>query len=112
MSNQSLPVKSDMYHILEKADEYQIRAADEKVKEALVYEVHGDYHLSYAGVKHLSLLMSQKGQPLKIVNAEVEIRKDGDLIEALKYIPNYKEVWGEMVPGMKHVQKQLIILRN
>ena len=76
MSNQSLPVKSDMYHILEKADEDQIRAADEKVKEALVYEVHGDYHLSYAGVKHLSLLMSQKGQPLKIVNAEVEIRKE------------------------------------
>ena len=67
-----------MYHILEKADEDQIRAADEKVKEALVYEVHGDYHLSYAGVKHLSLLMSQKGQPLKIVNAEVEIRKDID----------------------------------
>ena len=76
MSNRQLPVKSDMYHILEKADEDQIRAADEKVKEALVYEVHGDYHLSYAGVKHLSLLMSQKGQPLKIVNAEVEIRKD------------------------------------
>ena len=78
MSNRQLPVKSDMYHILEKADEDQIRAADEKVKEALVYEVHGDYHLSYAGVKHLSLLMSQKGQPLKIVNAEVEIRKDSE----------------------------------
>jgi len=73
--NEELPAKleHDDFLILDKADEAQIAEVDQKVKEALVYELKGNKELSYVGLKHLTLMMSQKGQALQVLEDSCEL---------------------------------------
>jgi len=61
--------------LFENADEKQIANADAKIKQAMVYEMQGEKQLTYIGLKHLTLLMSQKGQPLEVLDTEVKLEK-------------------------------------
>jgi hypothetical protein len=61
--------------LFEKADEQMIINADKGVKEAMVYSMQGDKQLTYIGLKHLTLLMSQKGNPLEVMDCEVKLDK-------------------------------------
>ncbi len=76
--NDELPVRleHDDFLILDEADEKQIAEVDQKIKDALVYELKGNKELSYVGLKHLTLMMSQKGQALQVLEDECEL-KDG-----------------------------------
>ena len=60
--------------ILDEADEKQIAEIDQKMKDALVYELKGNKELSYVGLKHLTLLMSQKGQALQVLEDECNLQ--------------------------------------
>lgn len=61
--------------LFEKADEQMIINADKGVKEAMVYSIQNEKQLTYIGLKHLTLLMSQKGQPLEVMDCEVKLEK-------------------------------------
>lgn len=64
------------YQIMDAADEQQIIAAGDEFKKALVYEVNGKKELSYVALKHLTLLMSQSGQPLEVMDCKMELLGD------------------------------------
>ncbi len=68
--------KSTQISLFEKADEQQIANADKGVKEAMVYSMQGEKQLTYIGLKHLTLLMSQKGNPLEVMDCEVKLEKE------------------------------------
>lgn len=82
MSN--LEVKSE-FQIMDEADSQQIQDAETAVKQALVYEVRGKKQLSYMGIKWIVLKMSQKEQPLEIVNIPC--------IELMKHDVDDKNTW-------------------
>ncbi len=84
MSTENLPVKSE-FQIMDEADSQQIQDAETAVKQALVYEVRGKKQLSYMGVKWLVLKMSQKEQPIEVI--------DMPLIELVKHEPDNKSTW-------------------
>lgn len=67
--------KSRAISMFEKSDEEQIAKADSKIKEAMVYEMQGEKQLTYIGLKHLTLLMSQKDNPLEVMDTEVKLEK-------------------------------------
>ena len=77
------PTDQQEFAIMDDADEQQIINADEALKLALVYKVTVGgkevVELSYVGLKHLTLLMSQTGQPLQIIDAKMELL--GDKVE-------------------------------
>jgi hypothetical protein len=77
MSNQ---IQKSEYQILDKADEEQIRQAQQSVKQALCYELTvGNKkikQITFIGLKWLALQMSQKGQALEIQSSKVELEKD------------------------------------
>jgi len=66
-------LEHDDFLILDEADEKQIAEIDQKMKEALVYELKGNKELSYVGLKHLTLMMSQKGQALQVLEDSCEL---------------------------------------
>lgn len=66
------------FSIMEKEDEQQIISADEALKQALVYKVNGKIEITYIGLKHLVLMMSQKQQPLSIVEHKMELLGEGN----------------------------------
>lgn len=70
--------KTHTISLFEKADEQQIMNADKGVKEAMVYDMKGDKQLTYIGLKHLTLLMSTKGQPLEVVECDVKLSSPPD----------------------------------
>lgn len=76
MSTGDRESKTHAISLFEKADEQQILNADKGVKEAMVYDMKGDKQLTYIGLKHLTLLMSQKGNPLEVVQCEVKLEKE------------------------------------
>jgi len=84
MSNENLPVKSE-FQIMDEADSQQIQDAETAVKQALVYEVHGKKQLSYMGVKWLVLKMSQKEQPIEVI--------DMPQIDLVKHEDENKSTW-------------------
>jgi len=62
------------YRIMDDADNQQI--LESAIKQALAYSVRGKKQLSYMGIKWLVLKMSQKEQPLEIVDMpQVELSK-------------------------------------
>jgi len=73
-------VKSNLFLLMDKADEEMITNADKAVKEAMVYEysVAGKkkHELTYVGLKHLTLLMSQGGHPLEVLETIVDQKND------------------------------------
>jgi len=73
-------IKSSSFLLMDKADEEMIVNADKAVKEAMVYTytVNGvkKQELTYVGLKHLTLLMSQGGQPLEVLETIVEQKND------------------------------------
>ena len=77
-------VELSVYQIMDKEDEKQIASADKALQAALVYEVKGKKALSITGIKWLVLKMSQKGQPLKILEHNVHLEK---------HDPEDKEQW-------------------
>jgi len=69
------------YSIMDKQDEEQIINATDELKQALVYEIDKGkkgkaFELSYVGLKHLTLLMSQGGQSLEILDYKMELLGD------------------------------------
>lgn len=62
---------------MDEADNQQIMEAESAVKQALCYEVRGKKQLSYMGIKWLVLKMSQKEQPIEVI--------DMPLIELVKH---------------------------
>jgi len=62
--------------IFDEADEKQIAEADQNLKNALVYELKGKTELSYIGLKHMVLLMSRKGEALKVIDKSLELIGD------------------------------------
>jgi hypothetical protein len=78
MSTSDRESKTKTISLFEKADENQIMNADKGVKEAMVYDMKGDKQLTYIGLKHLTLLMSQKGQPLEVVQCDVKLESPAD----------------------------------
>jgi len=81
-TTETSPAKLDHqdFLILDEADEKQIAEIDQKMKEALVYELKGQKELSYIGLKHLTLLMSQKGQALQVQDDEVHKEGVGEAV--------------------------------
>lgn len=84
MSTENLPVKSE-FQIMDEADSQQIQDAETAVKQALVYEVRGKKQLSYMGVKWLVLKMSQKEQPIEVIDMPV--------IDLVKHEDENKSTW-------------------
>ncbi len=68
------------YQILDKADEDQIKNAQNAVKQALCYEIviagKKVRQITFIGLKWLTLQMSQKGQALEIQGSELVLAKD------------------------------------
>lgn len=77
-------VKSE-FQIMDEADSTQIQEAETAVKQALAYEVRGKKQLSYMGIKWIVLKMSQKEQPLEVV--------DMPIVELTKHDPDNKNSW-------------------
>jgi len=73
-------------YAFDKADEEQIILADKEVKQALVYDLNGEKQITYIGLKHITLLMSQKGQPLEVLEHKVELSGD-------KNLPANEKIW-------------------
>jgi len=73
-------VKSSSFLLMDKADEEMITNADKAVKEAMVYKFNvggkEKHELTYIGLKHLTLLMSQGGQPLEVLESICEQKND------------------------------------
>jgi len=63
---------------MDEADEMQIIRADKGLREAMVYQAKGTKQLTYIGLKHLTLLMSQHGQALEVLEHEVKLSKPHD----------------------------------
>ena len=76
----STQVQKSEFQILDKADEDQILKAQDKVKQALCYELKvGDKkikQITFIGLKWLALKMSQTGQALEIQTSNVQLEKD------------------------------------
>ena len=74
-------VKKDtdsIFKLLDKEDEKQIvNVKDFTNDSALVYKVHKNFELSYRGIKHIAILMADRGMPLKLVNSKVELIGEG-----------------------------------
>lgn len=77
-------VKSE-FQIMDEADNQQIMEAETAVKQALAYEVRGKKQLSYMGIKWIVLKMSQKEQPIEVV--------DMPQIDLVKHEPDNKSTW-------------------
>ncbi len=73
------------YRIMDDADNQQILKAESAIKQALAYSVRGKKQLSYMGIKWLVLKMSQKEQPLEIV--------DMPIVELSKIDPEDRTTW-------------------
>jgi len=73
------------FQIMDQADNEQILKAESAIKQALAYSVRGKKQLSYMGIKWLVLKMSQKEQPLEIV--------DMPTVELSKIDPEDKSTW-------------------
>lgn len=73
------------FTIMDEADSQQIQRAESAIKQALAYEVRGKKQLSYMGIKWLVLKMSQKEQPLEIV--------DMPIVELSKINPEDQSTW-------------------
>jgi len=73
-------VKSNLFLLMDKADEEMIINADKAVKEAMVYKYNvagkEKQELTYVGLKHLTLLMSQGGHPLEVLETTVDQKND------------------------------------
>lgn len=79
------------FNKMDKADEMQIINADKAVREAMVYETKGNKQLTYIGLKHLTLMMSQAGQALEVLEYEVKLSKpDGTTPDEWRWYATYK----------------------
>lgn len=85
MSNQNTEIVKSEFQIMDEADSQQIQDAETAVKQALAYEVRGKKQLSYMGIKWIVLKMSQKEQPLEVV--------DMPTTELMKHDPENKNSW-------------------
>jgi len=65
---------SNIFLLMDKEDEKQIvNPYDFANDKKLVYEVRGNFELSYLAIKHLALLMANKGHPLETIDSKIEI---------------------------------------
>jgi len=73
--NDNLPQKLEHedFLIFDEADEKQIQEANESIRNALVYELKGKKELSYIGLKHLTLLMSRRGEGFQVLEDECNL---------------------------------------
>ena len=70
---------SNVFEIVEAYDEKQIlEISDFRDNKSLTYEVQGKKEISYLGIKHLSLIMAQNGNPLEITDSKLELLGDGE----------------------------------
>lgn len=68
----------DVFQIIESYDEKQILdIADFRDNKSLTYEVNGKKEISYLGIKHLSLIMAQNGNPLEPVDSKLDLFGEG-----------------------------------
>ena len=84
MSDETGVITSE-FQIMDEADSEQILRAESAIKQALAYDVRGKKQLSYMGIKWLVLKMSQKEQPLEIV--------DMPILELSKIDPEDQSTW-------------------
>lgn len=68
---------SNSYSIFDKLDEQQIVNADKAVKQKMVYKTKNHAELTFVGLKHIILEMSQHEQPIEIEESTVTLDKDG-----------------------------------
>jgi len=78
VSEKQTSLTSTDFHKMDQADEMQIINADKGVREAMVYSAKGTNQLTYIGLKHLTLMMSQAGQALEVLEFEVKLSKPED----------------------------------
>ena len=80
----STTIQKSEFQILDKADEEQIKNAQNAVKKALCYEItiagKKVRQITFIGLKWLTLQMSQKGQAIEIQSSELKLEKD-DLVK-------------------------------
>ena len=91
MSTEILPEKSE-FQIMDDADSQQIQEAESAVKQALAYVVKGKKQLSYMGIKWIVLKMSQKEQPIEVI--------DMPQIELVKHEVDNKSKTGVITSGI------------
>ncbi len=84
LSNETGVISSE-FQIMDEADNQQILKAESAIKQALAYNLRGKKQLSYMGIKWLVLKMSQKEQPLEIV--------DMPIVELSKTDPEDESTW-------------------
>jgi len=75
---------------MDRADEMQIVNADKGVREAMVYNAKGNNQLTYIGLKHLTLLMSQSGQALEVLEYSVRLDKSESDKKDWRWYSSYK----------------------
>lgn len=85
MSDQLTEIVKSEFQIMDEADSKQIQDAETAVKQALAYEVRGKKQLSHMGIKWIVLKMSQKEQPLEVI--------DMPITELMKHDPENKNSW-------------------
>jgi len=70
---------SSIFRLLDKEDEKQIvNFKDFRKDSILLYRVHDNYELSYRGIKHLAILMADRGMPLSIVRSDTILDGNGN----------------------------------
>ena len=78
MTTELVKKDSSIFHLLDKEDEKQIvNLKDFRKDSILLYKIHDNYELSYRGIKHLAILMADKGMPLSIVRSDTILSGDG-----------------------------------
>jgi len=78
LSEKQTSLTTTDFNKMDKADELQIIRADKGLREAMVYQTRGTKQLTYIGLKHLTLMMSQAGQALEVLEYEVKLSKPED----------------------------------
>ena len=79
MTTEIVNKDSSIFRLLDKEDERQIvNLKDFRKDSILLYKVKDNYELSYRGIKHLAILMADKGMPLSIVRSDTILSGNGN----------------------------------
>ena len=78
MATELVKKDSSIFKLLDKEDEKQIVNVKDFANDSpLIYKVHKNFELSYRGIKHIAILMADRGMPLKLVNSKVDLIGEG-----------------------------------
>ena len=70
---------NSIFNLLDKEDEKQIVNLKHFTKDSiLLYKVHDNYELSYRGIKHLAILMADKGMPISMIRSDTILSGNGN----------------------------------